>query len=507
MAFIKKYNLPFVVFLTGACVLIIEVVAVRILSPYYGNTIFTVSSVISIVLVALSLGYYFGGRLADRRPSEKLFYSIILGSGLSVLLLYFFILFLLPHFGYWFSIISGPIVSSSVLFFLPSFLLGTLSPFAIKLQASRFLDKGIGGVTGEIFFWSTLGSLTGSLSAGFILIPRLGIRQIIFSIAIILTTVGLVPLIRSGADKRRIVKVVIFSGAMFLLGVPLMFLNGNAVYGRDGLYEKIMIYDGKFRGRPTRFFRQDRSCSGAMFLGSDELVYDYTKYYALYEIFKPDVKNALVLGGGAYSVPKALLKDLPEASVDVAEIEPSLFELAKKYFNVVETARLNNFVEDGRRFLYDADKKYDLIFGDVYYSLYSLPPHFTTKDFFEIVKNGLTDDGVFVANIIGDLSQRKASLLGAEIKTFLYAFPNSYFFAVDSPKKYGAQNIIFVGYNSAKKIDFDDLKIADSKNPIIRSLKEKRIDLDKLDFSASPLLTDDFSPVEYLTLKVFKKNF
>jgi protein-L-isoaspartate O-methyltransferase len=101
-----------------------------------------------------------------------------------------------------------------------------------------------------------------------------------------------------------------------------------------------------------------------MFLDSDDptdLVYEYTKYYSLYKVFKPDVRNALVIGGGAYSIPKALLAELPNAAVDVSEIEPSLFDLAKEYFDLEESPNLHNYTEDGRRLLQDSNKGYDLI--------------------------------------------------------------------------------------------------------------------------------------------------
>lgn len=508
MKYFKKFSLPFVVFLTGACVLIIEIVATRILSPYYGNTIFTVSSVIGIVLAALSVGYYFGGKYADKYPTEKVFYSIILISGLSVILLHLLALFLLPSLGYSLSIVSGPIISAIILFFIPSLLLGTLSPFAIKLQGQHFPEKGIGSITGEIFFWSTLGSIFGSLFAGFVLIPQFGISQIILAVAIILIILGFFPLLKIGILKKSIFKVILFSViGILLISIFSAFKSSSVVYSHDGIYEKITIYDGEYAGRPTRFFQQDRSSSGAMFLDSDELVFDYTKYYALYKVFKPDVKNALVIGGGAYSIPKALLKDLPGATIDVSEIEPSLYELAQKYFKVAKTERLNNYTDDGRRLLHDTDKKYDLIFSDVYYSLFSIPAHFTTQEFFKIAKDKLSEDGIFVANLIGDLSRQEPSLIMSEIKTFQTVFPNSYFFAVDAPDKIGSQNIIFVGYNSNKKMDFNDPKITKDENPIIQSLGRKVIYLDRFEFSKYPLLTDNFSPVEYLTAQVLQKSF
>lgn len=504
---LKKFSLPFVVFLTGACVLIVEVIATRILSPYFGNTIFTVSSVIGVVLAALSIGYYFGGKLADKYPSEKIFYTIILASGFSIIILHLLMLLLLPALGYALSITTGPPISAVLLFFLPSVLLGTLSPFAVKLQQKHFPKKGIGTIAGEIFFWSTMGSIFGSLFAGFVLIPQFGLNQIVIAIAIILIILGLLPLIKLGIKKKVLVELILLG----LIGIILVIAISSStdkklIYSKDGVYEKISIYDGEYGGKPTRFFQQDHSGSGAMYLDSDELVYDYTKYYSIHKIFTPEIKNALVIGGGAYSIPKALQKDLPNANIDVSEIEPSTFELAQKYFKLNKSENLTNFTEDGRRLLKETNKNYDLIFSDVYYSLFSIPSHFTTQEFFEIAKSKLSDDGIFVGNLIGDLSRQEPSLLMSEIKTFRTVFPNSYFIAVDSPSKVGLQNIIFVGYKSDKKIDFKSNEITDDKNPIIQSLSQKSIDLDRFEFSNYPIITDNYSPVETLTSESLRRN-
>jgi len=508
MDFFKKYIILFVIFITGACVLIIEVVAVRILSPYYGNTIFTVSSVIGIVLAALSLGYYIGGKLADRCPSLKIFYSIILFSGISVLLLQLLKLFALPALGYGLSLTSGPFISAIILFFLPAFLLGTLSPFAIKLQKSIVPKQGIGSVAGKVFFWSTLGSIFGSLFAGFVLIPHLGLNQIVIGIGILLTAIGLISLLKLGIDKFMLqailVVLLIFSSALFYF---FQQSNTNIVYTRDGVYEKITIYDIEYEGELARFLQQDRSVSSAMFLNSEELVFDYSKYYLLYKIFKPETKEILAIGGGAYSTPRALLNESPDINVDVCEIEPSLFELAKRYFRLSDDPRLKNYIEDGRRFLYDVDKKYDLIFSDVYYSLYSIPPHFTTQEFFQLAKDKLSENGIFIANIAGALFPEPPSFILSEIKTFESVFPNSYFFAVKSPDLIEAQNIMFVGYNSDKKIDFNSSQVKEHKDPFIRNLGEKIIDLNKFDFSQHPKLTDNFAPVEYLITTTLRDVF
>lgn len=504
---LKKVCLPFVVFVTGACVLIIEVVATRILSPYYGNTIFTVSSVIGVVLTALSLGYYFGGKLADKYPKDTFFYSIILVSGFSIILLNFLELILLPMLGYKLSMTTGPLIFSAILFFLPSLLLGTLSPFAIKLQGMHFPEKGIGTISGEIFFWSTFGSIFGSLFTGFVLIPRFGVNRIIMAVASTLILLGLLPLIKIGAYKKQIFIIISLSviGLVSIYTISQIKFN-TTLFESDGIYEKITIYDKKYGGKPIRFFQQDRSTSGAIFLNSDELVQDYTKYYALYKVFMPDMKDALVIGGGAYSIPKAILMDEPDVTVDVSEIEPSLYKLAQDYLKLGDTDRLNNYIKDGRRLLHDTNKRYDLIFSDVYYSLFSIPIHFTTQEFFKTAKDKLSDDGIFIVSLVGDLSRQEPSFTLSEIKTFRSIFPNSYFFAVDSPNKIGSQNIILVGWNSDKKIDFSDPKITQDDNPIIQSLGRKNIDLSRFEFSDYPLLTDDFSPVEFFISKILQRG-
>ena len=509
--FLKQNLLPISVFITGACVLIIEVVAVRVLSPHFGNTIFTVSSVISVILAALSVGYYAGGKFADKHPTLRWFFGIILVSGLVVVAIHFLGTILLPILSVSFSLTSGPLVSSLLLFLVPAILLGTLSPYAIKLQSVQVPEQGVGSVSGKIFFWSTFGSIIGSLLAGFVLIPNFGIDYIFISTGVVLFLLGLIPLIAFGFDKKRLVKSVF--AILILVGVTAFAtqqIKGDALYSKDGIYEKITIYDSAQGSRPIRVFQQDRSASGAMFLDTEDptdLVYGYTKYYSLYKIFKPDVQNALVIGGGAYSIPKALLAELPNATIDVSEIEPSLFDLAKQYFKVEDNPNLHNYTEDGRRLLRDSEKKYDLIFSDVYYSLFSIPAHFTTQEFFTVAKEKLSDNGVFIANLIGDLSRQQPSLIFSEIKTFQSVFPNSYFFAIETPEKTDSQNIIFVGYNSDKKVNLNASSILQNKNPIISSLPTKIINLDRFNLSPYPVLTDNYSPVEYLTAEVLQRTF
>ncbi|MDP2630105.1 MAG: fused MFS/spermidine synthase [Candidatus Uhrbacteria bacterium] len=506
----RSIVLPFVVFVTGACVLIIEIVATRVLAPYFGTTIYAVSSVIGVVLGALSLGYYFGGRFADRHCERAFFYFIIFCGGLSVFFLELLILSILPALGQGLSIVSGPLVASMLLFFLPGVLLGMLSPFAVALQKKICAHEGVGSVSGDIFFWSTLGSIAGSIMAGFVLIPLFGIHHIIISVAVALCALGALGVSFSVPKKKRmycfvVIGVIIFVGAVFFFFAEKKTQAG-VLYMHDGVYEQLMVFEKEYNGRPTRFLQQDRSSSAAMFLDSDDLVYDYTKYFVVPALIKPDAHRVLTLGAGAYSIPKAYLARFPKSVVDVVDIEPELYELAKKYFHVPDTDRLKNYVADGRRFLAGKEKTYDVLFSDVYASLYSIPSHFTTREFFQESRRVLTDNGVFIGNFIGSLSREHPSLLFSEMRTFQDVFPNSYFFAVQSPGSLGVQNIIFVGINGDATIDMSSDSATKNTDPIIRTLSERIIDPRRFALKEYSEFTDAYAPVEYATAPLFREG-
>ncbi len=516
MNFFKKNYLLFVVFLTGASVLVIEVTAVRILSPFYGNTIYTMSSIITVILAALSFGYYLGGKLADKRPSVVLFFVIIFLSGCILLILHVFGLILLPLLGVKLSVSSGPLVASLFLFLIPSLLLGTLSPFVIKLQSDAFPNRGVGTLSGQIFFWSTFGSISGSLFTGFVLIPRFGVNEIVIANSILLFALGLIPIAVLDKERKYIYKIIIpvfIFVAFMLMGkyIEKVFIK-NVIYKTDTMYQNILITENEWKdGRNVRALSfSNNGIQSAMYLDEKDptdLVFEYTKYYEIYKIFNPDIKNALVIGGGAYSIPRALLHDLPEVEVDVSEIDNELYEIAKKHFNLTDNKRLTVHTKDGRRFLSDTDKKYDFIFADAYGSSLSVPSHLTTTEFFEISKNKMNDDGIFIANIIGSLSRQDPSFLFSEIKTFQKTFPNSYFFAAKSKKNINKQNIIFVGINGNKIVNLNSEKISSNLNTFLSSLHENMLDMNRFNMNNNSIvLRDNYVPVDYMNKNMSKES-
>src|SRR5712691_7030165 len=455
-----KFGLLLSVALAGMAVLIIEITAIRMLAPFFGNSIFTISSVIGIILAALGLGYYLGGSLADRRPSAVWFFSLIVVAGFSVLLLQFLNAVVLPGIAYKLSLIDGPLIVSFLMFFLPALFLAMLSPFAITLLHAREAGKGVGNASGLVLLGGAGLLVTRKLPK--ILPVGLALLGLISGIA--LSHVGM-------ADGRSI------------------------VFAADGLYEKIVIRDVPYRGRTARILLQDRNISGGLYLDDGGMAFDYTQYFDLYRLFTPELKTALAIGGGAYNVPRSILRHSPRAIVDVAEIDPSLHALALRYFALPDDARLRNHVIDGRRFLHDTQERYDLIFSDAYRSFISAPPQFATLEFFRLARSRLNEDGVLIANFYGSLAPDTRATIYSVLRTMRAAFPQVYVIATAGPASDELQNFIFVGHNASNPEERADLGQA-------AALEWRAPDV-LLD--SYPVLTDDFAPLEYYAANAIRR--
>lgn len=496
--------------LTGMAVLIVEIAAARILTPYFGNSIFTFSSVISIILGALAIGYYLGGRLADRRPSERVFFTLILLSGVAVMLLQILNHWLLPQLGYRLSMTHGPLLVSPLLFFLPAVLLGSLSPFSIRLLYQAQQEHEVGSVSGLVFFWSTLGSILGSLAAGFWLIPEFGVSRIIIGVGAGLICLGAVGLAIFSSIRRDGLSAVILAvcGLSWLLAQWQTTEAEGTRFSDQGLYEKIVVRDLEYQGRPTRVLMQDRNINSGMFIDDGRMAFGYTRYFDLYRLFQPDLKRALVIGGGAYSVPKAILHNLPAAIVDVAEIEPKLLPLAHEYFGLPKSDRLNNHVVDGRRFLHDSRDTYDLIFVDVYSAFASVPMQFTTQEYFQLVNTRLNTGGVYIANFYGSLSAEVRPVLQSIYKTMRDTFPALYLLAVEDRSSEKLQNFIFIGHRTdgtEPVVKLSRARTMDFAYDELQQVDERLIKPARKDLAMAPVLTDDFAPVETYAAAVIRQ--
>lgn len=486
----------FTVFVSGAVVMALELVGSRLLAPTFGDSIFVWGSLIGVVMTALAMGYYIGGRLADRRPSYSTFTLIILVSGLLILMIPTsspFILEAVYNLG--FSDRYGPVLTSFLLLAAPTTLLGMVSPYSIKMAAKSLYN--LGGISGSLYSISTGGSIFGTFFTVFILIPLFGVRQIIFSLGVVLILVSLIGF----TWKERlflILLIPLLTTPYVLIGGAMSTRSGTVVYRRDTPYNTLTVIDNTGRGVRTLYL--NNLPQSAMYLnGSNSAVFRYTDYFNLAFLFNPEIERVLFIGGGGFSGPKQFLEYYPDIVMDVVEVDPEVVRVAREYFNVSEDPRLDVFVEDGRAFLDDAGI-YDAIILDAYSKTY-VPFHLMTMEFFEELDEHLTDDGVIVSNLISSLVGDTSELLMAEYRTVGEILPQIYLFRTRSSSMSMVQNIILIATKTPTRLNGSDLlnKAASSpeRGDTLVIYAQTIFEPEGLADEAI-ILTDDYAPVTAL---------
>jgi len=495
---VKQRSLEFVVFVCGAAVMVFELVGSRILAPYIGTSLYVWTSLIGVVLGALSIGYFLGGRIADKHPYPKPLSFAILCAAVSIGLVGFFKDAVLAALA---SLIVEHIevrafFSSLALFGPASIFLGMVSPFAARLKINAV--SGSGATVGGLYALSTLGSIAGTFLAGFFLIPFFGSTKILFFLAaiLLLTSMTLLPMktARRGLPFQHMLSISLL--VSFLIPLTHNHIRSNLI-DVDTAYNRIWIFNGAHpaTGKQTLNLMTDPfGIQSAMFLESDEPVFEYLKFYRLAEFFNPNIKKVLLIGGGAYSYPKIFLKQFPNGAIDVVEIDPKLTELARAYFRLRDDGRLRIFHEDGRVFINRVEERYDAIFSDAFTSASSIPFHLTTiqavRREFEMLREG----GLTIVNTISAIDGERGKFLRAEYATYRAIFPQVFLFPVASNDPHAVQNILLVALKSPRLTH-------SSENTEIAALLarqwKKEIPLDM------PVLTDDFAPVDYYRRNTF----
>jgi predicted membrane-bound spermidine synthase len=383
------------------------------------------------------------------------------------------------------------------LFFIPAFLLGIVSPYVIKIQSLTNPSEQIGTVVGETFFWGTFGSIFGSLATGFIFIPHLGVTRTILVVSATLMLLGILTPIYTGCKYNKN-KIISFVVASLVLGGLSIFVNktdATVVYSAEGLYSNLKVSYMTLGRSPVHLLSRDANQSSAIYLNSKKLVFPNLNFTLLYDDLIEDPQDVLILGGGAYNVPRTLTHLNPEISIDVAEIEPKLFSIAQEYFDLDDTSKINNHITDARVFLREnASKRYDFIFSDIFNTNLAPPFHVTTREFYSLAKNNLSPNGVLMINTIGEITKNHPSLTGSTIKTILSVFPNTIAYRHhENPE--GLQNIPFIIRNGDEPLQINSLKLGNLVGRV------HRVHLDEFDLSKEIILTDDHAPVEYLIAK------
>lgn len=480
--------------------MIFELVGSRVLAPFFGTSLFVWTSLIGLILGCLSLGYYLGGNIADKKASKYGLAIIIFLAGIfigsTVITKDLILVFTQLNFS---DIRLGVIVSSLLIFSPPSVLLGMVSPYVAKLKLDNISNTG--ATVGSLYAISTGGSILGTFFAGFYLIPFLGTNKLIVVLAIVLVILSIMILIDRGIQDIQLIVLFMLFPSFFLVSNFNIVSAGGDVVEVDTKYSRVFVYDQKQKDsdKMIRKMQINMEASSAMYLNSDELVYDYCKFYDLVTYFHPEFKKTLILGGAGYSYPKHFLEKYEDATIDVVEIDPGVTQLAREHFRLKSDSRMDIIHQDGRVFLNRTDNKYDVIFGDAFGSKQSVPYQLTTKEAVQKQYDILNEEGVVFLNLISSIKGSKGEFLRAEYWTFKSVFPQVYIFPVQNKNGYDVQNIILVALKSDDKPDFTSDK--EDFSELLEHRWDKDIKEDK------PILTDDKAPVNYYTNKAFMLDY
>ncbi len=489
--------------------MVIELSAIRILAPWFGNSLYTWTGLIGVILTAMSAGYYFGGWLADKKTGYGILAHILASAALFILavplLAHLLGTPLSRH-----NVILGPVLATLLLFALPGFFLGSVSPYIIRLISLLSADRHIGLSAGTVYMVSTIGSVLGTFAAGFWLIPTLDLEQVFWCTGAAVAFLAALGYLVSWRKRGRTVLLILLLAAAIPGLVAAAFFAKPAgdprlIYHKMSSYHLIRVFKKKLpSGLGITQLFLDTTLEGALYDRSSEIPLKALRYWALAPLFRGELHSALVLGGGSFTLPQAILNHFPQARVEVVEIDPAVVEVGRRFFRLHEYPRMHIVVDDARRHLSRTPRKYDLIFGDAYNGLRSVPSHLLTREFFQAVRDRLNDRGIFMMNLINAVQGKDAALFASVIKTVSRVFPKTLVFATLPEKLTRIQSIIIMA------ADFDlhppsNLEALPPEKESLEKLLRTYIPPEKYQNQKGYLLTDRFNPVEYLIARTIRK--
>jgi predicted membrane-bound spermidine synthase len=504
-------------FIASFCMLVIELVAARIMAPYVGVSLYTWTSIIGVILAGISIGAYAGGIVADRFPRPSTLGWLFLVSGASAL----FIAPLADAIGSSESLqhVATTLVARVLLiavsvFFVPAFLLGMISPVTVKLALANLETSG--GIVGRIYAFSTLGSILGTFATGFVLIAWLGTRTILLGVAIALL---LSALIFSGLLRKIPILVAFialggafgFAGPNRLLDLYRQHINPTA-YG-DYYFGESNYYTIRLRQAE----RLDHTFVEVLVL--DHLVHSFNDlrdpsylHYGYLHFFDDVVRwklrekpapRLLFLGGGGYTLPRYIEASVPNAVIDVVEIDPAVTRVATDYLGVDAHGRIHTINADARWFVMNTDRRYDAIFCDAFNDL-SIPFHLTTKEFNSQLARLLDRGGFVAANVIDNY--QRGEFLPAYVKTIRSVFGEKNVALVAEWPSLIDTQATFVVVASPDESELTSFVRRKDRDPWTTIVESPAL-TSYLRSRHPPLLTDDYAPIDNLLASLFEQRY
>ncbi|MCI8751519.1 MAG: fused MFS/spermidine synthase [Lachnospiraceae bacterium] len=492
---------------SGLAIMGIETSASRLLSPYFGTTNLIWATIITLIMLSLCLGNYFGGKLSDKENNADKLYTIIMISAIWIVIMPFCSKIVI-----WGSLIIGgllpvgnaiqiaSVASCLILFAFPLTLLGMVSPYLAKLCINDL--KLTGKVIGRISVWNTTGSIIGTIIPTFVLIPLIGVRIsfVLFGIILLLLCVCYF-IVNKNYKKKKLLTVSIIITIIMLNFTNKSLSLDPVIFEKESIYNYICVnQEEETLSLKTNILLGSQSVKN---IDPNKLTGLYYDYFVMLPLFNKDFEElkdknleVLILGYCAGTGADVLHR---EYNVDITgiEIDNKIIEIAKKYFWKGKI-RDNILVDDGRNYLQNCNKKYDLVIIDAYQNT-SIPVNFTSTEFFALCNKVLKDDGIIAMNIgLGNSTDSKlVQSLGQTLKNNVqnvYAYKTS----IDN-------SVFIIGGNNIS--DLDKLNKNLDK---VRYIPDFEICLDMEDnlievTEDKMILTDDLNNIELLEQEQFNR--
>ncbi len=498
---VKRTLLMLVVFFGGMTSLGVELSASRLLDPFFGNSLIIWAVLIGMVLLYLTVGYYIGGKWADRKPQHQILYRITAWAAFLIGLVPFVarpvLLWSVQGFArYSAGILAGSLLGVVALFAVPITLLGCVSPFVIRL-AVRDVESA-GNVAGGIYALSTVGSILGTFLPVLLLVPNIGTRNTFFLFSFVLLAISLAGLfwtLKARALPYLLMPVVLIVLILVLPGGIIKPTEyGELIYETESSYNYIQVVQW---GDEVWLKLNEGQGVHSIYDPDSVLVGGIWDYFLIAPYFNnppftaDQVGSLALIGSAAGTVAKEYTEVYGPIPIDGAEIDPEIIRVGREYFDMNEP-NFNAVAQDGRYFLVNSSHTYDVIAIDAYRPPY-IPFHLTTREFFRQCKEHLTENGVVAINV--GRTRADWSLVEVLASTLKAEFPNVYTVDLAQPG-YDLINVLVVATRQPTRLENLEANAALMTNPLLQRVAGDSLPRAEEFTEPTVVFTDDKAPVE-----------
>ena len=486
------------VFISGMSSLAIEMAASRLLGNFFGTSNLVWASIIGLILIYIAVGNFVGGRWADKKPGYGIFYRILLWAGFATGLIPLIARPILRLAANGFDqlqlgVLAGSFIVVLIVLCVPIILMGTISPFAIKL-AIQDTDTA-GNVSGRIYGISTFGSFLGTFLPVLLLIPLIGTYRTFLSIAAVMILYALWGIYTQLGIKTFLLHAwtILVVLALWIWGLPgTDKTTEGLVYETESAYNYIQVLEENgyhlLRLNEGQGIHSVYHPEYLNYAGPWEQVL-VAPFFNQPPYDMKNVKRMSIVGLAAGTTTR-------QATIDGFEIDPKIVDVGRKYFGMT-MPNLNVIVQDGRWGLSKSPYQYQIISIDAYRPPY-IPAHMTTQEFFKIVYDHLSEDGVMVINVGRAPNDRR--LIDALSTTILTVFPTIH--VMDVPNSFNS--IIFATRQPTDENNLiENINYLSQQEPPVNELLQYAMATAYMNLQPAPqhtvVFTDDKAPIEWIT--------